>query len=241
LDIFLSYCAAKILVMSAGGKTRLWHRVRSALDGYSAGIVPLIAESYGTDTIQHAWMEFRIGNEDSFNCEDPNTELFFSWLFHCWSPTREKGNRVADSSLYGVQPTRAYLDRYSKQLDPLLRSYLENCLVTSAEFYEVFNCEPYIGFRARNLMTGSEYEVSEALASKSLANGDIMFGHLVPLEGTTMLEAISPRSFPPVLKSHVVRLCQSQTQSLRPELPTFEMRELYFLLADPPQARPKLS
>jgi hypothetical protein len=42
--------------------------------------------------------------------------------------------------------------------------------------------------------------VSENLASTSLADGEIMFAHLVPIEGTTMLEAISPLSFRPMRK-----------------------------------------
>src|SRR6202011_4754420 len=146
-------------------------------------------------------------------------------LFHRWSPTREKGNRVKEFSLYGVPPTRAYLKRNSSQLNPLLRRYLETCLVTSPGFYEVFNCEPHVGFRARDVMSGVECEVSEGLASTSLSDGDIMFAHLVPMEGATMLEAISPLSFPPVFKRHLTRLCR-RTELV--ESRAGVLQELYF-------------
>src|SRR5262249_42709339 len=173
------------------------------------------------------WQEFTLGEGPAFTCEDPHAELFFSWLFHRWSPTREKGSRVGDSSLYGVPPTRAYLDRKSAELDPLLRRYLEMCLVTSPGFYEVSNCKPSVGFRARDVMTGVEAEVSEELASTSLADGDIMFAHLVPMEGTIMLEAMSPRSFPQEFKGWLLRLLRTKASG---ESTAIEMRELYFEL-----------
>lgn len=211
-------------------KDQHWHRIRGAVDGYAVGIVRLIGESYGRDTVQQAWLEFTVGACEAFDGEDPHTELFFSWLFHRWSPTREKGSRVDDCSLFGVSPTRAYLDRNGSRLDPLLRRYLETCLVTSPGFYEVSNCEPHVGFRARDVMTGVECEVSEGLASTSLSNGDIMFAHLVPIEQTTMLEAISPLSFPPALKKHLARLCRAGELV---ERRTSELRELYFTLTQP--------
>jgi hypothetical protein len=203
-------------------KNKLWHRIRGAVDGYAIGIVRLIGESYSAETVQQAWMEFTAGAGKVFNGDDPHTELFFSWLFHKWSPSREKGNTVDDCSLYGVPPTRAYLNRSAARMDPLLRRYLEACLATSPSFYEVFNCKPYVGFRARDVVTGREWEVSEHLASISLCDGQIMFAHLVPIEGTTMLDAISPRSFPPELKRRLLQLTR-----------TSSLREVYFVLAHP--------
>jgi hypothetical protein len=220
--------------MRARQKHQLWHRIRGAVDGYAVGIVRLIGESYGRETLQQAWLEFTSGAGKAFQCDDPHTELFFSWLFHRWSPMREKGNRVKDWTLYGVPPTRAYLNRNALQLDPLLRLYLETCLVTSPRFYEVSDCEPCVGFRARDVMTGRECEVSEEVASTSLRDGDIMFAHLVSMEGATMLEAISPMSFPPVLQRRLSRLCPKQELG---ERRAGELQELYFTLAQPGASR----
>jgi hypothetical protein len=220
--------------MTPNRQYQLWHRIRGAVDGYAFGIVQLIGESYGRDTVQQAWLEFTGSASQAFRGDDPHTELFFSWLFHRWSPVHAKGSRVKDRALYGVPPTRAYLNRNSRQLDPLLRRYLETCLVTSPGFYEVFNCEPHVGFRARDVMTGVECEVSEGLASTSLNNGDIMFAHLVPLDEATMLEAISPLSFPPMFKRHLTRLYRrSELGGRRPG----ELRQLYFTLARPGKSR----
>lgn len=224
--------------MNRQRKNRLWYRIRGALDGYAIEIVRLIGESYGGETVRQAWQEFTSGAGTEFDCADPHAELFFSWLFHRWSPVREKGHTVDDHSLYGVRPTRAYLDRHGHRLNPLLRCYLETCLATSPAFYEVFNCKPYVGFRARDMVTGTEWDVTEGLASTSLSDGEIMFAHLVPIGRTTVLEAISPQSFPPRLKEWLLRSFQERPPR---GLSALELRRLYFLLAqpqsDPPVAR----
>ncbi len=224
-----------VMKMKSPGKNQLCHRIRGAVDGYAAGIVRLIAEHYGTYTLQQAWREFTLGDARQFQCGDPHAELFFSWLFHCWSPTREKGSRVDDCALYGVQPTRAYLDRNSDKLNPLLRRYLETCLVTSPRFYQVSNCKPNVGFGAIDLISGAKCVVSEELASASLMDGDIMFAHLVQVDGTTMLEAISPVCFPSGIKRHLKLLCATCACGA----PGLELRALYFALAHSELCGPK--
>jgi len=216
-------------------RNQLWHRIRGAVDGYAVEILRLIGESYGTAALRQAWYEFTIGSGEEFDCSDPHAELFFSWLFHRWSPAREKGHTVDDSSLYGVRPTRAYLDRSGHQLDPLLRCYLETCLATSPTFYEVFNCKPYVGFRARDMITGAECDVTEGLASTSLTDGEIMFAHLVPIERTIVLEAISAQSFPPQFTRQLIRSFHGQPPR---ELSAPELRRLHFFLAQTEARQP---
>ena len=92
--MFLSQYGAKMPAMKEHGKNQLWHRIRGAVDGYAVELVRLIGESYSSDTVQQAWAEFTSGSAQPFACDDPHTELFFSWLFHRWSPSREKGNRT---------------------------------------------------------------------------------------------------------------------------------------------------
>jgi hypothetical protein len=112
---------------------------------------------------------------------------------------------------------------------------LEACLATSPGFYEVFNCKPCVGFQARDLVTGEECEVSEDLASASLNDGEIMFAHLVSIEGTTLLEAISPLSFPPEFKGRLAQL--ARRRALRESAPP-DLREVYFVLARPRLPKP---
>ena len=209
---------------------RVGHRLRCAIDGYGTGIVQLIGESYGQHTVQTAWGEFNIGLGEAFHGYHVNAELFYSWLFHRWAPARERGHEVRDEALYGVPPTRAYLDRLSSSVNPLLRLYLEGCLATVARFYEVLDCDAGSGFHARDVFTGSVSIVSEALASTSLERGDIFYAHLIPIGQITLMEAISPCSFPPQSKSRLLQLRpQQRNHAQDSEGP--ELRRIYFSLS----------
>jgi hypothetical protein len=200
------------------------HHLHGAIDGYASGIVRLIGESYGQHTVQLAWQEFNIDKgQQPFYGYDANAELFYSWLFHRWAPVRNQGPELRDQALYGVSPTRAYLDRRATSLNPLLRMYLEACLTTSPRFYEVLDCDAGMSFRAGDIFTDEVYTVNETLASTSLKKGDILYAHLIPIGQITLMDAISPQSFPPHSKPHLLRLCQ------RPDGP--ELRRVYFTLS----------
>jgi hypothetical protein len=166
-------------------------------------MVRIIAECYGRDILQQAWREFTLGLDKEFVGDDPHCELFFSWLFHRWSPKRSRGVELNDRTLYGVPPGRAFLERNSLSIDPAARRYFEACLVTPLCFYEVAACKPRIGFNARDLHTGTQFTVNDTLASTSLKNGHIFFAHMPRVGDIACLEAISPYSFPPTFKARV--------------------------------------
>jgi hypothetical protein len=225
----LRRCRSRSLRHVGRSQVKWGHRLHSAINGYASGIVRLIGESYGQQTVQAAWREFNIsGDTQPFYGYDVNAELFYSWLFHKWTPDREEGHEVRDEAFYGVPPTRAYLDRKSS-LNPLLRTYLETCLSTSARFYEVLDCVVGLGFRANDVLAGATYTVTEALASASVKKGDILYAHLIPMGEVTLMDAISPRSFPPQCKGRLLGLRKGR-RFLRNE--GRELREVYFTLSE---------
>ena len=189
----------------------------------------LIGQYYGQRTIQAAWREFNIGGGIQPFCGyDINAELFYSWLFHKWTPAREEGHEVRDKAFYGVPPTRAYLDCKSS-LNPLLRTYLETCLSTYTRFYEVLDSAAGVGFQASDVLMGTTYTVTEALASASLKKGDILYAHLIPMGEVTLMDAISPRSFPPQCKGRLLGLHKGRKF---PRNEGRELREVYFSLSE---------
>jgi hypothetical protein len=201
---------------------QLGHRVHRAIDGYATRLVRLIGESYGQHTVQRAWREFTAGRQQTFYGYDANAELFFSWLFHQWTPVRDKGDELRDETLYGIPPTRAYLERRPARLNPILRQYLQACLATAPRFYEVMSCSAGHGFRARDVFTDAGHTVSEVVASTSLKKGHILYAHLIPLGPITLLDAISPLSFPPQSKWRLLELSREPAGT--------EFRQLYFNL-----------
>ena len=223
------YCclSASATVAELGEQT--WRRVRAAIDGYAGDMLHFISKCYGVDAIQQGWFEFTMGKSEEFVQGEPNAELFFAWLFHVWSPQKPKGNIISDASLYGVPPSRAYLDRKAGRLDPMLQRYLEACLAAPFGFHEICECEPGVGFTTRDVLTGAERNVRERSGSATLARGDIIFGQIVALSGIAMVEALAPYSFPPGYKLHLIQV------RTRPELQhpsDLALRALYFSLAD---------
>jgi hypothetical protein len=69
--------------------------------------------------------------------------------------------------------------------------------------------------------------VSEVVASSTLERGDILYAHLIPLGSLTLLDAISPLSFPPQSKGRLLQLCPRERA--RDPAGT-EFRQLYFKL-----------
>jgi hypothetical protein len=208
---------------------RTWRQMREAIDGYAAAMLRFIGECYGRDALQQAWLEFTLGASDEFVQGDPNAELFFSWLFHRWTPDSQKGNRIAETALKGIAPTRVYLDRRASRLNPLLCRYLEACLATPFGFHEILDCQPRIGFTTRDVFTGASLHVRERSASSTLKNGDIVFGQIVPVHSIAMVEAVSPFSFPPIFKTQLIQV--RQRSELR-EHADGAFRALYFSLAE---------
>jgi len=206
-----------------------WRRIRAAIEGYAADMLRFIGVCYGKDAVHQAWLEFTIGSGEEFVQGHPNTELFFTWFFHHWTPARTKGNKIADAALYGIAPTRAFLARKGRHINPLLHRYLKACLESSLAFHEILHCEAGVGFTTRDVFTASEFRVRERAASSTLKNGDIIFGQVVPIQGIAMLEASSPFSFPPIFKTNLIQL--RHRKELRQE-PDMALRSVYFALAE---------
>ena len=143
--------------------------------------------------------------------------------FHCWTPSRQRGDRVTDERLYGVSPPRVYLDSNAASLDPLLRNYLEACLAVPLGFYEVLECRPGAGFDARDLLTERQLGVDEGLASISLAGGDVIFAHLPWVDGGVLVDSVAPFSLPSLYAAKVRRFRARKVTERA-------LRKLYFTL-----------
>lgn len=202
-------------------------RIREAIYGYAASLVPLVGESYGAGSMQQAWRQFMPGRPTQFTGDHAYSELFFSWFFHSWSPSRKKDHSLADPSLYGIPPTRAFLSRHPSELNPLLRRYLEACLKTPLGFYQITESRRGMGFRARDLSTGASLAVFDTTASHSLKAGDIIFARMPAVDGIRLMDAIAPVSFPASFQGHFVR---PQPDSTTRKLSDRETRKLYFEL-----------
>lgn len=193
------------------------------------------AETFGPAAVEEAWEEFVMDTDlehSQFNPETPHIQIFMPWFFHCWSP------QVEEIEGPPVTPTRAFLGERGSRLDPLVRRYLEACLEAPFGFHEIVSSDPGRGFGARDIITGAEHQVFEQSASKSMHEGDILYGQLVSVEGIAMVEACAPCPIPPIRKIDLVDLRQSLPRSIRLSGPALlreiecELRQLYFTMVD---------
>ena len=175
-----------------------------------------IAEAYGPLAVHEAWNEFMCDDDLEFDSDTPLMQLFMPWFFHCWSPD-PIATMVGEKSLHNVIPTAAYLSSERRQLDPLLRRYLESLLTAPFTFFEVLACDPGTGMTLRDVMTQEEHAVTERGASQGVQPGDLLFGQLASVDRSTMLEACNGFAIPPIEKAPIIEL-RAQIASAHPAI-----------------------
>ncbi len=189
-----------------------WRRLRAALDGFPTTMLRFVRNAYGDAALAEAWDEFHLWEEDApgFDANSPHLQVFMPWFFHRWSPDPAE-TLVPDTALHGREPTRVLLERRARRLDPLLKGYLEACVVTPFTFHEILNVDPGRGFLARDVFTGDERQVLEHSASRAMERGDVLFGQIVTTEGVTLMEACAPHVLPAGDKIELVDLRERLT------------------------------
>jgi SEC-C motif-containing protein/antitoxin Xre/MbcA/ParS-like protein len=218
-----------------------WRRIRRANEGLVGRMMQFTFEAYGEAAVDEAWAEFVLWDEeeDLEPWEDsPHKSAFLPWMLHHWSPDPDETS-VADESLCGIEPTRAYLERKGKHLDETTRRYLEACLAAPFGFHEVTQCDPGRGFHATELITGVRREVLEQSGSQSLQQGDVLYASLVHCDGIVMMEGVAPAVIPPIHRLPILEF--RRKIAAEPDLFSgersrewdIELRALYLNIVDP--------
>jgi hypothetical protein len=189
-----------------------WRRVRRANEGLVAKQLRYFTDAYGADAVEEAWAEFLLWPDEEYESwtESVHRQLFLPWMLHLWAPD-PADTYVADPQLHDLQPTRAFLQHKGRQLEPLTQRYLQACVAAPLAFHEVIAVQPGHGFRARELIFGTEREVLEQSASRSMQKGDIIFASLVSIDGIVMIEACGGLPFPPQQKLRLMELREKIT------------------------------
>ena len=225
------HCCLNAGTAQAAAPTDLtWRRMRALLDGFPNEMLRFTARAYGPTAMHEAWDEFTGFEDLEFDPDTPLMQLFMPWFFNCWAPD-PVDTEVANKSLHGVIPIRAYLATKGPQLDPLLRRYLELVLTAPFTFFEVLACNPGTGMTLRDVMTKEEHAVTERGASQGMQAGDLLFGQLATVDGLTMLEAFSGFVIPPMQKASIIEL-RTRIASAHPEITHRVLREREFELLD---------
>ncbi|HEX8011676.1 MAG TPA: SEC-C metal-binding domain-containing protein [Casimicrobiaceae bacterium] len=179
-----------------------WRRLRGLLDEHNRDMLRFVSNAYGKPAFDEAWRRFVADEDAPFDPGDRDIPLFVPWFYHRWSPERGK-SRVRDASLHGVIPTAEYLRR-KRQLDPLLREYLESCLAAPFSALEILQADAGRGVLMKDLLTGEEHDVTERSASAMMQEGDLVFGQVARAGGVALLEASQAFVISPICKIEVI-------------------------------------
>ena len=191
-------CHGKPAQPAGSSEERAWQDLRRALDGYPEMMLRFVCQVYGDGAVHEAWSEFLLWPDDDpgFHADTPFMQLFMPWFFHRWAPDPYETS-VENADVHDRTPTSVLLTRRGRRLDPRLRSYLEACAEAPFSFHEIVRCEPGVGFHTRDLFVGTEHEVSERSASRTMRVGDSFFGQVVTSDDVTLMEACGPHVVPP--------------------------------------------
>jgi hypothetical protein len=182
-----------------------WRRVRRALDPLRDELVREAQRHFGEIGLEEAWAEFFLfDGAGPFDRNSRFVPLFFSWYLYDWLP--DPHGTELPAALHDITVAAAYLARTGHRLDPIARRYVETCIATPYSFHEVMDCRRGAGFRLRDVMLGTEVEVTERTASKSVQVGDVLFGKLVSIDGLVLIEGVGPTAIPPGHKSALIEL-----------------------------------
>lgn len=181
----------------------LWHQIRRAINGLPEKLLKFSQNHWGQHALLEAWGDFTLWSEEDFSPRTPHMQLFMPWFFFNWHPDHS----VPDTGTSRKKTTgEAFLGKHDRQLDPLLKRYIEQCCTAPFSFFDIVSVRPGDGFLLRDILTGKECYATEHSGSAQAQAGEIVFGKLVKVDHVAILEASAPIFLPPIEKLAILEL-----------------------------------
>jgi hypothetical protein len=214
-----------------------WRRIRRAIDPLAGDLLREAMRRFDEAGLDEAWDEFNLWQDDEpYEDESPFAPLFLSWFIYDWKP--DPLDTELPAALHGATAAEALLARAGKRLDPIARRYAEACVAIPFSFHEVIDVHPGRGFRLRDVLLGTEAEVTERSGSDYVRDGDLLFAKVVPIDGLHLIEGMAPLPLPPDFKPPIIEL-RRKMKSLGDLFGAdlvrdydLELREIYLAAAD---------
>jgi hypothetical protein len=181
----------------------LYKRLRLQIGEHRNSMRRFVDREYGIEFLDVAWqvycspgVELEVDLPIDFDPATPFANLFLRWFEHHWKPDPDDDVEL-DADILAQPPTGVYLSRNTATIDPLLRSYLESCMATRAEFFEVIAVDRDRGITVRNLTGGPEIFVHHQDVSRAVTLHQVLYAHIVPLDSINLAEALPPLALHP--------------------------------------------
>ena len=183
----------------------LWARLRRLTEPLATTLLKFAVQQYDANIVEEAWTEFDGYSDAAFDPETIHLPVFMPWFFYHWTPdpqdTEVPAERVDEFPLAG-----SYLRKRRRSIDPLLAEYIEAACDSPFSFFDIVSVSAGEGLVLRDILRGSQTEVVEHSASKTLNEGDLLFAKVVAAGGLAVLEGCAPVAFSPSEKHSILKL-----------------------------------
>jgi len=228
----------------------LWAQQRDASDELTRAMIRYVRDSHEDLTLD-AWEDFHLGKVTRRFSWSADEQMIFMpyFLFH-WNP-EFVGRRKKVSMPVGGVIAHSFLGANGHRISELQRQILDQAMKQPVSFYQVLAGKPGESFQLVDVLTGSQSDVREQMASQQAKAGDLLYGSLWTLPGITVLGCSAPIKIPLSWKAEIIGLRKMlRRRSARQNRPLSvedllryadEIRATYLLIRDSLNTPPRLS
>jgi hypothetical protein len=182
----------------------IWARQRDASDELTREMMRFAARKFGNQ-IGEAWQDFHATDLPlPFDERSHEAQIFMPYFLFHWDPQKRRSGKGAVTK-GGIVARWFTLERAGK-LSDMERLLLEQATTQPVTFFEVLRTDGDERIGLRDILLGTETEVIEHSASRSLRKGDIVYGQVWKLQGLSILGSLAPICIPPTWKAEVFEL-----------------------------------
>jgi hypothetical protein len=227
----------------------IWLQQRDESDELTTAMIRYARDAF-EDFVGDAWKDFHLGEVSRpFSWTADEQMIFMPYFLFHWDPG-SVGKRKRKLPEGGVV-AQAFLQTNGRRLTELQRKILEQAMRQPVSFYQVLASKPGESFQLADVLTGSQFEVRERMASQQAKHGDLLYGSVWTLPGITVLGCSAPINIPLSWKAEIIclrkmlrRRIAKQKRPLNSEdLIRYadEIRATYLLVRDSYDKPPRLS
>jgi len=182
----------------------LWAQHHDGYDHLTSDMMRFAEQKFAYE-LDIAWQDFNLTDcPEPFEFDAPENQIFMPYFLFHWDPDKA-GSRQRSPRRVGVV-ARWYMLEKSGSLSILERTYLDQAAVQPVSFYEILSSIPGERLKVRDVLIGTEAEILERSASRSLRQGDIVYAQAWNLDGLSIFGCCAPLAIPPKCKASVIEL-----------------------------------
>ncbi|MHB8169431.1 MAG: SEC-C metal-binding domain-containing protein [Thermoleophilia bacterium] len=172
-----------------------WRKMCRTEDGLISALLQHADRRYGKHAMREAWDEFSLWEDVPM---DPGTQMeleaaFIPWFVYNWIP--DNAEKEKRDHLPEIQIALSYLAE-NKAVEPFAQRLIQEACSRQFSFFMVSELQPGRSLTLRDMFLKRDTLVLERTASASLHRGDIIFAHVVTLDGTSIMTGCAPVVIP---------------------------------------------